>query len=357
MNAANPAPFELSPDTPFLHQDLPIRMTYVEMRKVAHFLQTTGQKIACLIYYSRPDRQVPLLGDSVSQIVINLDQLNHEPMVEIWWGNSPFRRVEEDGFRLAYNQEALHGYFAGDEQGGQILEHTARVAYEGLLKHTRALGFPYLWRIWNYFPHINHEQGGLERYKSFCIGRQQAFARLGKHFTRLLPAASAIGTQSGSFQLLFVAGKQAGRHIENPRQISAYHYPAIYGPRSPAFSRGTLISSTQEATLFIAGTSSIVGHTTRHAGNPGKQTRETLQNVETLIQHASKCSSVQSQMTQPSTTIKVYIRHLEDVPMIQDIIRDECGASASILFLQGDICRHDLLVEIEASLSSQFAIR
>jgi hypothetical protein len=45
---------------------------------------------------------------------------------------------------------------------------------------------------------------------------------------------------------------------------------------------------------------------------------------------------------------KVYVRHAEHQPSIERELRREIGGALRALYLQADICRHDLLVEIEA---------
>jgi hypothetical protein len=46
--------------------------------------------------------------------------------------------------------------------------------------------------------------------------------------------------------------------------------------------------------------------------------------------------------------LKVYVRHAEDFAEVAGIIREEFGAVSELVVLQADICRADLLVEIEA---------
>ena len=45
---------------------------------------------------------------------------------------------------------------------------------------------------------------------------------------------------------------------------------------------------------------------------------------------------------------KVYVRRAEHQPSIEHELRREIGASAPVMYLQADICRRELLVEIEA---------
>ena len=86
----------------------------------------------------------------------------------------------------------------------------------------------------------------------------------------------------------FLAGRVAPVFVENPRQVSAYHYPREYGTHSPVFSRAALLRQAQSLTLFISGTASIVGHRSLHLGDTAAQTRETLTNIEALLGEANR---------------------------------------------------------------------
>jgi hypothetical protein len=46
---------------------------------------------------------------------------------------------------------------------------------------------------------------------------------------------------------------------------------------------------------------------------------------------------------------KVYVRHAADLPVIQAELCSALGSSAPVIYLKADICRQDLLVEIEAT--------
>jgi len=50
-------------------------------------------------------------------------------------------------------------------------------------------------------------------------------------------------------------------------------------------------------------------------------------------------------------TLRPYIRHAEDYPSVQAIVEAQVGADAPVVYVQADICRHDLLVEVEAMAS------
>ena len=249
---------------------------------------------------------------------------------------------------MAYNEEVVFGYIQGEESDKSGLVEEAYSLYSRVFDVLSLLGDLHLYRMWNYFPAINEEQQGLERYKQFCIGRHRAFSEHFRDFLSVLPAASAVGTPSGPFHLYFLAGKPKGMHIENPRQISAYDYPRIYGPKSPSFARATCISLPSWSYLFIAGTASIVGHSTQHSADCLRQTKETFTNLESLKEHAKKINRGVIGSDPSLSLLKVYVRHHQDFEMVKKALEESFDCPIPTLYLKGEMCRRNLLVEIEA---------
>ncbi len=229
------------------------------------------------------------------------------------------------------------------------LEIATDLAYREMYATLAALDSPHLVRVWNYIPDINLETHGLERYRQFNTARHEASLACGRAVAGSVPAASALGAAAGSpLTIYFLASRRPPVFIENPRQVSAYRYPAQYGLRSPAFSRATMLGEGDAATLFISGTASIVGHRTLHAGDPAAQTRETLVNIEALLQEAARrCGAAALRLER--LAYKVYVREPADLPAIRKQLESAVGSGAAILYLKADICRQDLAVEIEAA--------
>src|SRR5256886_11359397 len=137
-------------------------------------------------------------------------------------------------------------------------------------------------------PEINRDSHGTERYRQFNSARQQVLRECGRALTGSVPAASALGAASDSpLVVYFLAGRTAPAFLENPRQVSAYHYPRQYGSHSPVFSRATLLRQRGGLGLFIFGTASIVGHTSLHVGDTAGQTRDALSQIESLLPEAN----------------------------------------------------------------------
>ena len=276
-----------------------------------------------------------------------MQPLGGSGLVEVWTSAEPVVYGQFGRIRFAANKQILFGGLHLWEHEHDTPEQAAYHAYQSVLELIGARGYPHLLRMWNYFPGINDSFLGLERYQHFCLGRYQAFVEHSYAFDRDLPAASAIGIQGAGLWVYFLAGRMPGLQIENPRQISAYRYPRRYGPRSPSFSRATLANFAGEQQLYISGTASIVGHETRHPDDTAAQLRETITNIRTILDHPALHSRRPLERLDGSSQLKVYVRHPADFDLVSDLLIQAVGPNCPILYLQGDICRRDLLLEIE----------
>ena len=323
------------------------RLTYVETAKLTAWLATSGTHPLAIISFGQA------IPRTISCPTIRLDlrQLEGHPLLEVWTSDQPVTTLQKNGCSFAMSGDVLAGAISLDEKAGATLDVTTELAYRQLLHDTRELGFPYLWRVWNFFPDINEEEAGLERYRRFCVGRHQAVEASLQDFPSALPAGTAVGTRSGPLQIYFLAGARPASHLGNPRQMNPYEYPREYGPRSPAFARATLCGSESGPQLFIAGTASVVGHASRHADRPKEQTQEMVHNLRTLIAYADSMEP-KGIRTSHRAIYKVYVRNPDQLISVRQALRDPLLSSSQILLLQGDLCRRELLVEIEGLVTS-----
>lgn len=320
-----------------------LRVDYVEASDFSRWQATSVDSPLAIVSFGAP------VSPSVSCPVMTLDlpQLDGRSHLEVWTSDHPVTVHRTNEFSAATSGEMLAGTLQLEERPGAGLQETTERAYRRLLHHVQELGYPYLWRVWNFFPGINEDEHGLERYRRFCVGRYQALAGTLQGFPGSLPAGTAVGTRSGPLQLYVLAGTHPATHLGNPRQVHAYEYPEHYGPCSPSFARATLLQSDLHTQLFISGTASVVGHASRHIDRPGEQTQETISNLRALIRHAADISGAAPDLQPSRGTFKVYVRQPEHLGIIQQALRASAIAPSRILYLQGDLCRRELLVEIE----------
>ncbi|MGB0126235.1 MAG: hypothetical protein WBP72_01265, partial [Rhodocyclaceae bacterium] len=165
---------------------------------------------------------------------------------EAWFSSNDVQPGLFEGIRYRRTQSVVFGVvdLAEDDfdvsgAGATPLQQATENAYRRVFALLDGIGLPHLWRVWNYFPRINAEEGGLERYRQFNIGRHDAFAACGQLVAGQLPAACALGVAEGPLTIAFLAGRVPAQSVENPRQVSAWRYPPAYGPRSPTFARAS----------------------------------------------------------------------------------------------------------------------
>ncbi|MGU7816995.1 chorismate transformation enzyme, FkbO/Hyg5 family [Burkholderia sp. AW49-1] len=291
---------------------------------------------------------------------------------EIWQCDAPDLRSERRG-ALQYRYSETAGLLFGsivlqeereaadaDRDGGTPLERATHDAYRALFDLLDALDIAHPLRLWNTVPAINALQFGIERYRQFNIGRQRAFDACRRALTGSVPAACALGSvvpvagdmpPAAPLAIHFIASRTPADPVENPRQISAYHYPAEYGPRAPTFARAAAWPGDDAAPLlFVSGTASIVGHRTVHRGDVVAQTRETMANLAAVLEQAARQGH--GPFSLADLNYRVYVRDAGDAAALAAIdraLRDAAGPGVRPLFVHADVCRDDLLVEIEAS--------
>lgn len=297
---------------------------------------------------------------SVPQAVVRTPVLDADPRWrECWTSDRPVVAGQHGVWRFRRNDHVLFGALslreadfappaaAAGSEPDTGLRRATEVAYSQLFRLLEGEGFPHLLRIWNYLPAINAVDCGLERYRQFNIGRQDAFLAHARPHAEGAPAACALGTQDGELTIYFLAGRQPVVPIENPRQVSAYHYPSRYGPRAPTFSRAALARLPGQEVLFVSGTASIVGHQTLHVGDVAAQTREALTNIEVVVEQANRVAAQHFGLD--DLICKVYVRHPADYATVRSVMETILRPRVPPVFVQADICRDDLLVEIEAT--------
>lgn len=227
-----------------------------------------------------------------------------------------------------------------------VLQEQSFQAYQSLLRVLQDQGKSHLLRVWNYVPRINALEAGVERYQLFNSGRKRAFRERNYTVEDGAPAACALGTLTGDLMVAVLAGRQPAVTIENPRQVSSYHYPRQYGADAPIFSRAAWLQQTSgDDILFVSGTASIVGHQTMHPGDTMRQLQESLRNIEAVLESAN------ARIGRPQWTLgtlqgRVYLRNADDYSSVRDYLASL--GMTQFCFVQADICRKDLLVEIEA---------
>ena len=210
-------------------------------------------------------------------------------------------------------------------------------------------------RTWIFVPDINGAIDGRSTYQELNRARREAFALdypECNHATRQVkyPASTGIGTCGEKLHLSALACRRSGavtiRSIENPRQQSAFAYSSDVSPVVPLFSRAVLVSGEMDALLVVSGTASIAGEHSVHPQSASRQARKSLENIASLVECALGGAAVR-----PLHSLRqcsVYIRNLEHAAEVRQVCRELLEPETAVVYVAGDICRPELLVEIEA---------
>ncbi len=281
------------------------------------------------------------LLESSGLVNIGLEMIGNETVTEIWQvpgSNVERRRVGR--CHLAMTEQVLSASLCLTKEECQSLTLSTKAAYSEIMHVISEQGYRYPVRIWNYIPDINHGEDDEENYKQFCAGRLAAFSDINIGSVSF-PAASAVGHRTEGALISMFAVRQPPENFQNPQQVNAFDYPRQYGIASPSFSRATSYFLDSKECYFLSGTASIVGHESTHDGDLSGQLTTTIENLQKMILKKSSDASLQ--------TIKVYLRFSDDFPRTKSIL-DAVFPNIPIVYLKADICRSELLVEVEGYL-------
>jgi chorismate lyase/3-hydroxybenzoate synthase len=240
-----------------------------------------------------------------------------------------------------------------------LFEKRVAEAYRTVFEELQAVAPSCPIRFWAFVPGIHDNLApGLDRYMVFNAGRYVAFASHFGHpraFGDSVPTASAVGVQGDQFVLHALAAEESGTPVENPRQVSAYHYSRRFGPMPPCFARATLLNGQRdEPLLIVGGTASITGEESRHLGDVQEQARETLRNLACLVASALDVTLAESAgaselepLLAAFRELRIYHPRAEDGPALAKLVRPSFPAFCRVELLHASLCRPELLIEIE----------
>lgn len=215
-------------------------------------------------------------------------------------------------------------------------------------------------RQWNYIPHITQITNGTQHYQEFNEARSHFYCLVG--WPNGYPSATGIGTYTNWLVIDLFAVKPknsaVGIHLlDNLLQISAHNYSAdvlVYNsvmnsalPATPKFERGKIVSGIPETLVYISGTAAIRGEESIEKAEISKQTTNTLENIEHLISGSNLSSTgINFTGTLHLKCLRIYLKKPSCYERAKEIISNKFPNVPSV-YLLGDICRENLLVEIE----------
>ena len=231
--------------------------------------------------------------------------------------------------------------------------------FSSLSKIFNSFNFPVssIVRQWNYLEDILGFDGQEQRYQEFNNARTTFY---GNSFEKNgYPAATGIGMNQGGIIIEFVAVQSdlcKSVPINNPSQIAAHTYSekVLEGEgcvlkTTPKFERARYLEIHQKKLIFISGTASIVGEKTVGVGDPAQQTEVTISNIKQLYSKEILKNLSDEQINPKYGHARVYLKDRKDFKVIRRTFKSHFG-NLPVVYIIADICRNDLLVEIEGKV-------
>ena len=274
---------------------------------------------------------------------------------------------------LAFKQDGVTFYFACEQEPedySRSMYAQSVGMFQGLEKSfkSRKIPFENVIRTWLYLGNITEPtyselEGETQRYKELNRARTDFFRdiRFFDGVTKtpwtheVYPASTGIGADGDTVVMSALAVQfddpQNGviLPLENPQQTSAFCYGTEYSIKSPKFSRALLLASHDSGLIFVSGTASIIEQETWYQGDPEKQTEQTLNNIEVLINEQNLAAHGKPGFgceLSELVSMRVYVKRPEDYEKVRAVCERRLPNVPSIYTI-ADVCRPDLLVEIE----------
>ena len=238
-----------------MNGDTSLRASYEE-GTAAEWLESSEDVLAVFEFGKSPRHSI-----DPRHVPVALTPLDNPARLEVWRSEGPIKTGSWDRLRFSQGELLTMGHIALDLRRSESMREASRQAYDILQSYLQQSPHPWPLKIWNYIPGINEGSGDEELYRQFCLGRAEA-VMIDPGDSPPLPAATGIGTPADEpmLQVYFLSSALPGLDVENPRQVSAWRYPRRYGPKSPLFSRATIMRLNGTSQFLISGTASILGH-------------------------------------------------------------------------------------------------
>jgi hypothetical protein len=235
------------------------------------------------------------------------------------------------------------------------LQRRVTEVYGAIAARIRTLGAKHPVRIWNHMPAIHERMDDRrDRYMVFNAGRYEAFTNWyggTQGFDQDVATASGIGHNGRDLVVHCLSAASAGVAVANPRQIAPHRYSAKYGPLPPCFARATVLAGA--GLVLVGGTASIRGEDSLHGTSLPLQLRETLMNLASVVETAEAkvvgATTLRSQEEWLARyrEVRVYYPRPGDAQVLEALLHGTFGSGCRVEMRRADLCRAELLVEIE----------
>ncbi|WP_298061636.1 hypothetical protein [uncultured Rikenella sp.] len=219
-------------------------------------------------------------------------------------------------------------------------------------------------RQWNYIERITHVpeyEGANQHYQDFNDARSHFYAKT--RWEKGYPAATGIGTSHGGIMVEVDAAvlkcrKCAAVALDNALQVAAHDYSqnVLIGvadkifrhKTTPKFERAkAVITPASGLQVYISGTAAIRGETSLADVGIERQTLTTLENIEYLISRRNlRKHGIKAEKTPEIQIFRVYLKSENLLEPARKIICEKYP-HVEALYVLTDVCRDELLIEIE----------
>lgn len=249
-----------------------------------------------------------------------------------------------------------------NELSGDAFRSATLSAYQALSAAARDSATPHFVRFWNFIPDIHRPDApGTDRYMVFNAGRHAAFESWyggSASFDRAVPTATGIGFHGSDLVIHGLARAVPGIQVHNPRQQPPFRYSNRFGPLPPCFARATLVQEPRGRLLLVGGTASVCGEDSLHERQLDAQTSETFANLQAVVRAAlGQTDAADVPMPNSASAsavslrdLRVYYRRPEDRGAVGQLVARQVLEGVPVEFCRADICRRELLIEIEGTL-------
>ncbi len=211
-------------------------------------------------------------------------------------------------------------------------------------------------RQWNYIGRITEIAEQAQNYQAFNDTRARFYEKT--LWQAGYPAATGIGMSCNGVvvSLVAVATNPSVKicPIDNPLQIPAFAYSAeqLIGQSSapkltPKFERAKVVQTQSGSICYVSGTAAIRGEKSMTNVNAAQQTLQTIENIERLISADNLTRQGVADTQLNLSGLRIYLKHWDDFGEIREVVNTH-WANIPAVYLQADVCREELLLEIEA---------
>ncbi|PCI03265.1 MAG: hypothetical protein COB81_04205 [Flavobacteriaceae bacterium] len=211
-------------------------------------------------------------------------------------------------------------------------------------------------RQWNYIPDITKMENNFQHYQQFNDARSLFYEKTswGKGY----PAATGIGTKNAPLLIDVIAmeGHKEELPLHNSKQIDAHIYSddvllgikeqSLKKRSTPKFERAKLIIENSGASVFVSGTAAIMGEESLALDNAGNQTDITIDHIENLVAKGLS-KTYRFRLIPEFESVRAYVKNLSDYTVVRQVCEKRLPG-VPVVYVEADICRDELLVEIEA---------